>query len=305
MKNRKPFKGRIRKMAEGADLTEGADETGTFESGVKLGRNVNISDDTRSRAMAMIERLNKGKDIESAPAPKAAPRAAPKLAPRAAPKLAPKAMTDTGDGSERKAAAPASARSSAPDSSLRYPPARSSASESAPARESARAGTLEDPEYRKKLEKGQALERVYPESVAGAGALGAVNRLARAAAQASTRRASTQGLSTLKELPGPAARKALPAPAEGAAARSVSPKALSGPAKALPAPEKGGRLNSIMEAARKRAAAMREARQNPQRTPPRDVDEARMAGEGPGFRKGGSVRGCGIARKGLTKGKMR
>ena len=280
MKNRKPFKGCIRKMAEGADLTEGADETGTFESGVRLGRNVNISDDTRARAMAQANRAEAKETLAALARERPAPRAAAKAAPRAAPKAA--AATDTGDESERMA--------------RRAP---------APARESARAGTLEDPEYRKKLEKGQALERVYPESVAGAGALGAVNRLARAVAQASTRRASTQGLSTLKELPGPAARKALPAPAEGAAARSVSPKALSGPAKALPAPEKGGRLNSIMEAARKRAAAMREARQNPQRTPPRDVDEARMAGEGPGFRKGGSVRGCGIARKGLTKGKMR
>jgi hypothetical protein len=224
MKNRKPFKGRIRKMAEGADLTEGADETGTFERGVKLGRNVNISDDTRARAMAQANRAEAKKTLAALARERPAPRAAAKAAPRAA------AATDTGDESERMAR-----RAPAP----------------------ARAGTLEDPEYRKKLEKGQALERVYPESVAGAGALGAVNRLARAAA------------------------------------------------KALPAPEKGGRLNSIMEAARKRAAAMREARQNPQRTPPRDVDEARMAGEGPGFRKGGSVRGCGIARKGLTKGKMR
>lgn len=283
MKNRKPFKGRIRKMAEGADLTEGADETGTFESGVRLGRNVNISDDTRARAMAQANRAEAKETLAALARERPAPRAAAKAAPRAAPRAA--AATDTGDESERMAR-----RAPAP----------------------ARAGTLEDPEYRTKLEKEQALERVYPESVAGAGTLGAVNRLARAAAQASTRRASTQGLSTLKELPGPAARKALPAPAEGAAARSVSPKTLSGPAaaratspKALPAPAKGGESSGIMEAARKRAAAMREARQNPQRTPPRDADEARMAAEGPGFRKGGSVRGCGIARKGLTKGKMR
>lgn len=278
MKNRKPFKGRIRKMAEGGDPTEGADETGMFESGVRLGRNVNISDDTRARAMAQANRAEAKETLSALARERPAPKAAPKAAAKAAAKPAPKAMTDTGDESERMAR-----RAPAP----------------------ARAGTLEDPEYRKKLEKSQALERVYPEEVAGAGALGMVNRLARGAARAGARRASTDGLSTLKELPGPAARKALPAPAEGAAARSAPPRALSGPAKALPAPEKGGRLNSIMEAARKRAAAMREARQNPQKPAARDADEARMAGEGPGFRKGGSVRGCGVARKGLTKGKMR
>lgn len=279
MKNRKPFKGRVRKMAEGGDLTEGADETGTFESGVKLGRNVNISDDTRARAMAQANRAEAKETLAALARERPASRTAAKAAPRAA------AATDTGDESERMAR-----RAPAP----------------------ARAGTLEDPEYRKTLEKGQALERVYPEEVAGAGALGMVNRLARAAARTTARRASTEGLSTLKELPGPAARKALPAPAEGAAARSVPPKTLSGPAaaratppKALPAPAKGGESSGIMEAARKRAAAMREARQNPQKASARDADEARMAGEGPGFRKGGSVRGCGIARKGLTKGKMR
>ncbi len=33
--------------------------------------------------------------------------------------------------------------------------------------------------------------------------------------------------------------------------------------------------------------------------------DARIAVEGGGFRKGGSIRGCGVARKGMTKGKMR
>lgn len=46
----------------------------------------------------------------------------------------------------------------------------------------------------------------------------------------------------------------------------------------------------------------------PRREPPRDLDEMRMSGEGPGFRKGGSVgasrRADGIAQRGKTRGKF-
>lgn len=45
----------------------------------------------------------------------------------------------------------------------------------------------------------------------------------------------------------------------------------------------------------------------PRREPPRDLDEMRMSGEGPGFRKGGSVgasrRADGIAQRGKTRGR--
>jgi hypothetical protein len=58
---------------------------------IREGENANIDGDTRSRAMAMVERLNKGKDVESAPA-----RATRKAAARPA-------MTDTGDESARLA----------------------------------------------------------------------------------------------------------------------------------------------------------------------------------------------------------
>jgi hypothetical protein len=51
-------------------------------------------------------------------------------------------------------------------------------------------------------------------------------------------------------------------------------------------------------AARKEAARAAERRQD-------KLDEMRMGGEGGGFRKGGAVRGAGIARKGVKKGKMR
>jgi hypothetical protein len=45
----------------------------------------------------------------------------------------------------------------------------------------------------------------------------------------------------------------------------------------------------------------------PRKEPPRDLDEMRMSGEGPGFRKGGAVgasrRADGIAQRGKTRGR--
>lgn len=62
---------------------------------IREGENANIDNDTRSRAMAMIERLNKGKDADSEPA-KPMPR-------RNANRKMPDTATDTGDESDRLA----------------------------------------------------------------------------------------------------------------------------------------------------------------------------------------------------------
>lgn len=255
MKKMKPFKGRIRRFAEGGD----PDESGTYESGVRVGQNANISDDVRARAMARAARANLGKDpeLESQPAERPAAKSASK--PTAKP-----AATDTGDETARL-------------------------EKRGPVDPGYRKGTLEDPEYRKTLEKKQALESVHPEEyIVGGGTLKALQKGA-AALAARGSALKTIGESTANRLAGPAARKALPAPAEKSAARlegvSPRPPLSGGAAKALPAP--------------------RPATRTPPRKPPRDVEEARMSGEGGAFRKGGSVRGCGIARKGFTKGKMR
>ena len=47
------------------------------------------------------------------------------------------------------------------------------------------------------------------------------------------------------------------------------------------------------------------APERPRKEPPRDLDEMRMSGEGPGFRKGGAVssRADGIAQRGKTRGR--
>jgi hypothetical protein len=77
--------------------------------GIRLGPNANISDDTRSRAMAMVERLNKGKDVDSAPAKKAPVRKAAK----------PSKVMDTGDETSRlsRRGVKASAASQSPSQS--------------------------------------------------------------------------------------------------------------------------------------------------------------------------------------------
>lgn len=259
MKKLKPFKGRVRRFAEGGE----PDETGTYASGVTLGSNKNISDETRQRAMDRMEakrtldELAKARPAVAKPTVKAAP-------------------LDTGDETDRL--------------QKRYVAPRAAAKEQRfPSEPPPRKGTLEDPEYRKTLEKKQALESVHPEDFIGGGAL----KVARAGATALA--SGMAGKKAASDIMKRAGERAAENRANKAEASELMRRATERAAESRAATSadlaKGARRTQT-EAVNKRAAA-------------RDADEARMGGEGGAFRKGGSVRGCGIARKGLTKGTMR
>lgn len=184
-----------------------------------------------------------------------------------------------------------------------------------------RKGTLEDPEYRKKLEKGQALERVYPVEEAALGGLGlkaAASGAKKAFDAVMGARAATTAMKKAGERAASirsgnvAADTAMAKAGERAATMRADRAAEDVMAKAS---ERASAMRGEMAKKAEKAAtfkkrmmdaeARKAARKAPEKPAPRNLDEERMSGEGGAFRKGGSVRGCGIARKGLTKGKMR
>ena len=260
MRKMKPFGGKMRKYAEGGAADE-PDETGTYKSGVRIGRNVNIDDDVRARAMRQVDRAEAKETLKALAAERPAPKVAAKPAPKAAAKPAPKAAAKPAP----KAAAPA-------DSSV------------------PKVFTDEERAERAK----QPTKRSFMDDVrdnagkiaAGVGAAGAAGAIALARRARAARSGLRTVLSNQKALPAPPRKPELSAPARK--------DALPAPAKR---PQLGGPESRKLLPARKR--------KEPVKPTPRDRDEERMSGEGGGFRKGGSVRGCGVARKGLTKGKMR
>jgi hypothetical protein len=261
MKNRKPFKGLLRRMAAGGAASDEPDETGTFRSGVRLGRHSGISDDVRRRAVDRMEAQRTLKalaDERPAPAakptPKPTPRAEAKPAPRAEAKPAPRAEAKPPPTPAEKPAAKVEAKP-APKRDNSVPTPEAMSAERERVRRLAEARRPMD-EARDRVSKGMA---------AGVGAAGAL--------------AGAYG-----------AGRALTKAAQ--AARAARQQA-----------------SDVMRRAGERATAARARKQAqskmPERKPPRDADEERMSGEGGAFRKGGSVRGDGRARKGHTKGKMR
>lgn len=110
MKKMKPFGGKARRFSEGGAADE-PDETGTYTSGVRMGRNANIGDDTRARAMAMLDRNEAKSTLKSLaderPAPKAAPKsaAAKPAAAKPAAAVKPAASTSSTDMERRGAGA--------------------------------------------------------------------------------------------------------------------------------------------------------------------------------------------------------
>lgn len=227
--------------ADGGEIQSDSEEM----PGIRLGQNANIGDDTRARAMAHIERVNKGKDpgLDSAPASRPAPRRTPQKAPSAAPKAAPKEST-----ASRSEDGPVAMRASDPDNDRTESGVSSRVGDFNPM-----AG---------KAARQQAMRDAAPE---GTGER-IRDRLAGAIGLASMGITRGRPLNTIaprveRALPGPAARKALPAPSRGA---------VEGPADLpkLPAPK--GRSKSA----------------------PRDGDDARYADEGnPNYAKGGMI-GC-------------
>lgn len=259
MKKMKPFGGKTRRYSEGGS-TEEPDETGTYTSGVRMGRNANIGDDTRARAMAMLDRNEAKSTLKSLADERPAPKAAPKAAAKPAAAKPATDMERRGAGAETK-------------------------------------GGNDEPSARAEARKAGIPMDDEP-------------------ASPSTSTRGSRFLEGLKDNAG----KALAA--TGAAAGVGAAYKIG---KTLAARQGAKQADSIMAAATKRAAENRERKQglsemreraqeaakSRERAPlvrraPKDMDEARMADEGgPNFRKGGSVRGCGVARRGLTKGTMR
>lgn len=229
----------------------------------------------KARAYTALAREPMPSPKAAAKAPsRAAPRPAPKEEPRRkaesapAPAPAPRAATRTMSASDADNALGVKAASS-------ERPVRAGTLEN-PLSGGPGAGTLEDPEYRKKLEKEQAVQRVAPAAMLLGGKALAGAALARSVGK---RAAATMSA---------AAKRAQEARASKARLADMMQ-----------------RSNERLADAKRAAAAKAARRRAPERPPPRDADEARMSGEGGGFRKGGKVRGHGVARKGFTKGVMR
>lgn len=254
MRKMKPFK----KYAEGGD------------TGVREGRNVNISDETRQRALDRMEARRvmesmKSDAPETAPKPRAKPAAKPMAKPTAK-------VTDTGDESARMARrAPAPAprpavaeRSDTPDASM-----QGARDKSVPRvfTDEERAERAKQPTKRSFMSE---LKAESPKLLAGIAGVGAATGIREILKRAAAKRGADNIMA--------------------AASKRAA----------------GVRADKKAESASERTARVYQKRHSaPKREAPRDLDEERMSGEGGGFKKGGSVRGCGIARKGLTKGKMR
>jgi hypothetical protein len=194
--------------------------------------------------------------------------------------------------------------------------AKKKSDEAAYAKAEAAASTPAARSARKEQEAKQGLEAVRPEEMLLPGAaagLKAVGALAKGLAG----RTGAKGTSKLSEYSTPqlsAPVKRLTGPGAKDAATDVTPKMLPGPTRALPAPAKAapaekavsskGReevTNPLMWAAGpKNASKFKEAAKKKPKKPLREDD---TSGGAVGYKKGGSVRGWGMAR-GARKAKI-
>lgn len=238
------------------------------DTGVREGSNRNIDDETRQRAM---DRMKAQRVTESTKSD------APKTAAKPRPKPAAKA-TDTGDESARLArrapapVKPIRERSDTPDASMPANAPRGSAQ--GPGSVPKVFTAEERAERAAQPTKRSFMSELGDNASKAAAAIGATTGAAFGVKQLLKRAAAKRGANDIM-----------------AAANKRAA---------------GVRADKKAEGASERAASAYKKRHSaPKREAPRDPDEERMAGEGPGFKRGGSVRGCGVARKGLTKGAMR
>jgi hypothetical protein len=263
--------------------------------GVREGRNANIDDDTRARAMAFVAGLNR-KD-EDDDGVKTSPVRAPKAESRPLPKPAvKKPVKRTPDASGAVAGVPTSERR-APDASGAMAGIPDAPKKSVPKTEYAMDDMGYSPEVTprktaemRRMEQDQALKPVRPEEVVvGGGALKMLNKAAQGiAARQAARRAAKD-----EQRPVPDFLKKKERPP-----RDLEEERMAG--EGGPNFKKGGAIKESPAMMKKEVAFMK-AKGAPKSMLKHEMKEAKGMKK---YAKGGAVRGDGACKRGHTKGRM-
>lgn len=242
------------------------------DGGVTEGENANIDDDTRARALRWVRQQQEGASEEAeAPAPAPAPRKAAKPAPAPA-KAAP--MGGSGRGGQGGPTA---------DELESY------------------AATKKRPDIKGLMPSGENIQKGL-EIAVGAPGLKAVASAAKGLANRAP--AAAEKLREYIQPTLAAPTKRLAAPAAKEAATDVAPKMLTGPAaKSAPTKESAAARSTRRDAEGYSPAEALKALKKTSKKPKKPLDESDTTGGAVGYKKGGNVRGWGMAR-GARKAKI-